>query len=329
MALVLHLGTGPAAAQTATLRATLEGRGIPVPSAGIIDLDLAITSHAVEDAPDLFVIAYYALRPEPGHLDDSLRVSAYDKATGSWAHAAFERGNTGSALGIRRSPRHIFIDTHLNPSAGALVVLSRALEPVARLDGWLLRLMPGEIVLYHRNQVHFAPIHPAELWIWSAATGLDTVLYPARPYGAVRSRYVDSLRARYARLGEPWFREHNHPTDPEWFGSRLGDTLVFDEAGTAVAFVMHFGEGNELPADPPPLDVVVTCRGLTTSAPACSETELLVLRRLRPHGTTHQLLQDLMGPTAPAARQGRDPQARSTASPSRSCDSICRRTISA
>jgi len=292
---ILVLST-PAAAQTETLRQVLGRYQLPgLPPPAFPDLNRAVTGYAIENAPDLFVIAYFLVGADPRALDDSLRVAAFEGATGTWTRAALDRGVKGSVLAIRHTALQIFLDTHLNPSAGILVVLSRALQPVAELEGWLLRTLPAGVVLYHRNQVHFASTHPVELWTWNAVDGRDRLLYPATPYGAVRRRYLETTRALYARLGEDWFREHNYNMDPEQFGGRLGDTLVTNQAGSDAAFVVRFGEDNGLAADPPPLEVVVTCRGITTTKPVCTEAELTHAQAKHPGWAILQLLNDLMG----------------------------------
>jgi hypothetical protein len=296
----------PAAAQTETLGQVLERMRLPAfPPRTFPDLDRRITGYATENAPDLLVIAYFLAAADPRSVDDSLRVAVFERATGAWTRGAVDRGNKGSVLAIHHSARHLFLDTHLTPSAGMVVVLSRALRPVTELQGWLLRILPAGVVLYHGNQVHFAPIHPFALWTWDEATGREALLYPARPYDAVRRRYIDSTRALYARLGDDWFREHNHPMDPEFFGSRLSDTLVTNEAGTDAAFLVRFGEGSGRPADPPPLDVLVTCRGIASPRPRCTELELVQAQAAHPGWGTLPLLNDLVGNRSGPARTGR------------------------
>jgi hypothetical protein len=70
--------------------------------------------------------------------------------------------------------------------------------------------------------------------------------------------------------------------------------LVTNQPADA-AFVVRFGEDNGLAADSPPLEVVVTCRGITTPRPVCAEAELTDALAKHPGWAILQLLNDLMG----------------------------------
>jgi hypothetical protein len=101
-----------------------------------------------------------------------------------------------------RSPtgRYLFTDTHINPSAGTLVVLARDRSKVAELPGWFLAAMGNDVVIYHRNQVHFAPTHALEIWTYDPVTRRDARLYPARePASGTDSRLLDSVVVDRAR----------------------------------------------------------------------------------------------------------------------------------
>lgn len=274
----LACAMGPAGAGAQALREVLNEHHVPL-RGGPPDLERHITSYAVEDAGDLFVVAFYALGADPQGLADTLRVSACDRATGAWTHAYLERRRSarpawdvGSVLEIHHTAARIYLDTHTNPSAGTIVVLDRQLRPVAALDGWLLRLLPGGAALYQHSAVHFAPTHSAELWLYDAAPGRDVRLYPSEPSGAVRQRYIDSTRALYARLGEDWFRVHNYPMDPELFDSSLEGEVSVSDSGRVLSFVMRFG-GGEAPAATPAMEVLVRCDHLVEGG-TCIETEV-------------------------------------------------------
>ena len=295
----------PALGRAQTLRQVLRDEAVPLGPQAPADLDRPITSYAVEAASDLFVIAYYALGQD-SHLPDTLRVSVFDRSRARWTHAALPRlratapaWDVGSVLEIHHTATHLYLDTHSNPSAGTVIVLTRALRPVAALDGWLLRLLPSGLAVYHRSMIHFAPTHSAEIWTFDARSGRDALLYPREPYDTVRRRYIDTAAALYARLGEAWFREHDQGMDPARFSSSLVGDIVTDGAGTAAALLMRFGERDDrTPAATPLLDVAVVCRGLRQADERCAETELSVLQARHPGWTPMQLLNDLLCPTS-------------------------------
>jgi len=280
-----------------TLRQVLLDNDVPVSAALPFDPDRGITSYAVESGPEVFIVGYYESGPDV-HLEDSLRIAVFDRSRSAWTGAVLARVRTappawdvGSVLAIHHSASRIYIDTHTNPSAGTLIVLSRRLRPVAALSGWLLRLLPGGVAIHHASEVHFAPVHAAEIRAYDARTGRDAALYPRRPYDRVRLRYVDTVAAIYARLGEAWFAEHNRSMDASDFNSSLSSDVVADSTGTAVAFLMRFGDGNDLTqAATPVLDVVVRC-DVPGRAGRCREMELEPLRRRHPGSTLAQLLQ--------------------------------------
>ena len=298
----------PAPAQT--LGTILGEYALPARGLAAGDLDHPITGYAVENAGDLFVIAFVFADTSGVSFPDTLRLSSFDRVAGVWTHAAIERRrlgepgrDIGSVVAIHHTARHVFLDTHGNPSAGTLLVFTRDLAPVAALDGWLLRLLPGGLAVYHQSMIHFAPTHSAELRLYDADSGRDVTLYPREPDGPVRRRYVAATRQQYARVGADWFRNNNHPMDPRRFTSALRDSLVTNAAGTALAFLMRFGNEAATPVATPLLDVVVHCRQVRSTQPQCSETELATLQRRHPRWDTSRILHSLLG-RDPAALRG-------------------------
>ncbi len=291
----------PRLASGQTLREVLHEFELPLGPGGPSGLDRRITSYSAENWADLFVIAFYAPVSDRSALPDTLRVSAFDRRTMTWSHTLLERRRTlapewdvGSVLDIQHSADRIFLETHTNPSAGTVIVLTRSLQPVAALDGWLLKLLPTGRVFYHRSMPHFVATHPAELWTWDPRSGRDSRVYPGEPYDSIRLRYIAATRAGYQRLGEPWFREHNHPMDAEHFGSSIRSRIRSDDSGTTVVFLMQFGEEGDPPARIPSLDVVVTCRGAGTDRVRCTEVELKTLQSRHPAWSTTRILDDLV-----------------------------------
>lgn len=283
-----------------TVREVLRDDDVPVGPQIPFDPDLRITSWAAESGPDLFIIAFYAAGRDAG-LPDTLRIGVYDRSRAAWVHAALPRRraappawDVGSVLEIHHTARRIYLDTHTNPSAGTVIVLTRALRPAAALSGWLLRLLPGGLAIHHRSMVHFAPVHSAELWLFDERSGRDAVLYPREPWDRVRRRYVDTTAAIYARLGEAWFMAHNQAMDSSAFNSSLASPVVIGGGGSAAAFVMRFGDRfDRSAAATPVLDVAVRCEALGRKEERCREVELEVLQRRHRERTTEQLLDTL------------------------------------
>jgi hypothetical protein len=282
-----------------TLRDVITANGIPVAPGGPAQLDAPITDYAMENAPDLFAIAYYVPEDDRPALSDTVHVSVWDRVRHSWTHAALARHppdwDLGSIVAIHHTARFLLLDSHTTPSAGMLGVLTRTLAPVTALPGWLLEVLPDDVVLYHRNMAHFAPTHSAELWTWDPKTGRDARLYPNQPWDSVRQAYIDTTRAIYQRVGEHWFNAHNHHMDPERFDTTLEDSVVVDATGHRVAFRMRFGGGEGTPAETPSLEVVVICRDVGSARAACSETPLATLQRRYPQRRPIEILHDLLG----------------------------------
>jgi hypothetical protein len=200
-----------------------------------------------------------------------------------------------SVVAVQRTARNVVVDTHVNPSAGHIVVLTRDLAPVTTLSGWTLRLLPDGTILYHRSSVHFAPTHWAEVWTWNPVTRRDARLYPNTPWDSIRRTYVDTVRAIYRRVGADWFRANNHHMDADRFDTRLGDTIVVASSGRTLAFPITFGGGAGTPAATPPLDVVVVCRAVATKRSRCTEQPFAPLARIHPGWSTPDILADLVG----------------------------------
>ena len=63
----------------------------------------------------------------------------------------------GSALNIYEKNNFIVMDTHINPSAGCILILTPDLKFIAGLWGWTLGQIDDNII-YEVSMVHFAPI---------------------------------------------------------------------------------------------------------------------------------------------------------------------------
>ena len=294
------LASAPAGAQT--LGTVLAEHGVRPGTGGPQDLDRPITSYAVENATDLFTIAY-SQREAANTLLDELRISMLDKTAGSWLHAVLPRvrqaslasplaWDLGSLVRVSHTSRYLLMDTHRTPSAGTLLVLSRTLQPIAALDGWLAVALAGGIVMYQHSMVHFAPTHAAELWSFDPRSGQNARLYPTRPYQPVRRAYIERVRSIYARVGEDWFRVNDHHMDPELFDSSFRPPYATGKSTTTIAFVATFGGRDRTPSSTPVLDVLVVC---DVQATRCAEEEMAAVRLRRKGWTDGQILEEAAG----------------------------------
>jgi hypothetical protein len=71
------------------------------------------------------------------------------------------------------------IDTHINPSAGCVLILKSDLSFSAGLFGWVVAKIDGNIV-FEGNAIHFAPTHPARLSIFDPRRAMLSPIYPEK-----------------------------------------------------------------------------------------------------------------------------------------------------
>lgn len=164
-----------------TLREELMKHGLEgAQVAGIDDIERRITSYAVGSDNQWFAIAYYR---HEGESLGQLRVRTLDRRANHWRYAVFDPDvlKGGSALRIARAGRWVYLDLHINPSAGSLIVLDQNLTVKRRLAGWSSLLLDDERVVYENNMVHFAPYHPASATLYDPSSDREEKLYPLGP----------------------------------------------------------------------------------------------------------------------------------------------------
>ena len=152
---------------------------------------------------------------------------------------------------------------HINPSAEITYVFSKDYKHVRTLNGWIRATLPNESFVYQHSQPHFAPTHSVELSIFDPIGMAERAIYPPRAASDVRKNFVKRVAQAYAARGEAWFREHNHPMDPERFDSALLGEIVIAPNGERMQFNVRFGDP-ESGRDPLPFSeqVLVTCAPL-------------------------------------------------------------------
>jgi hypothetical protein len=186
---------GHARPEENTLRQALAAKHLPFDAAKLANLDKSITSWAELDDPGQYVIAYY-LDNGSEELNPPLFLDRYDRNSSEWKSARLPEGGEkssaiddvcyGSILSIISSAGRFFVETHINPSAGCLLVLSGDLKLEASLSGWFLGHLGDDALVYHRSEVHFAPVHPAEIAIYDLRTKHDFTIFPPKTETPIR-----------------------------------------------------------------------------------------------------------------------------------------------
>jgi hypothetical protein len=246
VAAILCPGVGTASAET--LREALASKHLPIAAAKLANLDKDITSGAELDDANQFVIAYY-VEDGTGLLNPPLYLERYDRKRNEWKSAALADAQTksgdmdvpclGSAIDVTASGGRFFLDTHINPSAGCLLVFSPELKLEAGLYGWLVGRLGSDTLVYHRSQVHFAPVHPAEIALYDLRTKREVTLYPPKLDSSLRRVRTQQLQGFY-KGNEDWCNKNNDPCDPAYFDSSLQGPVATNEDQAALAFLISY-----------------------------------------------------------------------------------------
>jgi len=230
------------AARAETLDDLARARGIPPPGPARAGDRPLIAPQVLDDAREVLVVSI---------VDDRqtavLRAARFDRASGEWTIARLAGPPPGggpdalpiehcrSGLAIERFPAGFLLRAHINPSAECTMVLGSDLTVRAVLAGWPVTVLADGRLVYQRNQVHFAAVHPVGLALFDPRGPSELTLYPPRPDGPARAAHVARMRAIYT---PGWCAAHNHPCDPEVFDEEVRGEIVADVAGDALAFVM-------------------------------------------------------------------------------------------
>jgi len=226
-------------------------------------LNMSITSYSTEGDGREFAVAFYQAKPGSG-LEPPIHIALLDRASGKWGHGTITLNDAigaGSITNVKRTPRYIYLDSHINPSAGLLIILSRDLKLRKTLYGWETASFGSETVVYQHSEIHFAPTHFVEMSVFNADTLEDKQIYPPKPFQPVREEFIGRVAQTYKERGEEWFRINNHDMDPELFDSSAGEVIV-DISAKTIAFLVVFGEPSRSGGDNPvnfSEEVVVTC----------------------------------------------------------------------
>jgi hypothetical protein len=246
-----------------TLREELTERHAPMENATLVNLDKKITSGAELDDATQFLIAYY-VDDGTSRLNPPIFLERLDRKTGKWQSAKLGDPSVkvqdmdvnclGSVLSVTSFGGRFFLDTHLSPSAGCVLILSQELKLQASLYGWIVGHLGDDQLIYHRSQVHFAPVHSAEIALYDLQTKRDLTIFPRKPFQAIRQARIAQLQEFY-RTREAWCRENDDPCDPEDFDSSLAGEIIGDQREQALAFIISYGQiqvfsGDQKPSGP-------------------------------------------------------------------------------
>jgi len=227
-----------------TLREVLSAQKVPVADPSLPNLDKPITSYQVLNDKSNFLIAYY-LDDGSGTIQGPLFISRFDRAAGQWQSGEISRATleqeqcTGSAYAAWVTGDRIYITLHLNPSASCTLALSRNLAVQRVLNGWIIAAFEDGRVVYHNNEVHFAPVHEGELSIFNPRADQEFKIYPRKPFQSIRTTHIEKLRAFYSH-NQDWCDAHNDPCDPESFNSDVISEVTTSDKTDSLAFVAQF-----------------------------------------------------------------------------------------
>jgi hypothetical protein len=246
--------------------------------AGILpadDLRRPITSFAVSADNSPFLVAYYD-DDGSGLLSPVLHILRYDERTRDLRRTDLHgpegrpfRGFhdvmwevsgdcMGSALAILEKDGFITIDTHINPSAGCVLVLASDLSFNAGLWGWALARINGEII-FEESTIHFASTHPARLSIYDPRQRQMIPIYPAQA-DAARQQFSADLRKHLP--SSEWCAQQNNPCDPQSFTTDI-DHLLVREQERSFAFDARmdaYGFGEDAVRSVQPKTIHYVCR---------------------------------------------------------------------
>jgi hypothetical protein len=249
--------------QGKTLREELTERHALLGGTRLVNLDKKITSGAELDDATQFVIAYY-VEDGTSRLNTPIFLERLDRKTGKWQSARLgdpavkvkdmDVNCMGSVLSVRTLGDRILLDTHLSPSAGCVLILSEDLKVQASLYGWIVARLGDDELVYQRSQVHFAPVHSAELAIYDLQGKRDVTIFPRKPFQAIRQARIVQLQEFY-RTRLAWCRENDDPCDAEEFDSSLAGEVISDQREQALAFVISYKQtqvfsGDQKPSGP-------------------------------------------------------------------------------
>jgi hypothetical protein len=245
------------AQQNQTLADVLKKSSVSSGLNSVAHLDDSITSYAILNTDREFLIAYYLVNPG-NELQSPLFLTRFDKSSGEWQQAQTDPKTIsdgtgpqtqldciGSAINLERSAYWYYLDLHLNPSAGCLVVLNHDLTVNGTLTGFTAAHFKSGLLVYQGNAVHFAAVHPLTLFLYDPVTRKSKQIYPQES---------DPLRAEFSKglekaIDEKRCQENDWPCDPKDFETDILHPVEVSDEAHALAFRVEFSTQGFVPPE--------------------------------------------------------------------------------
>ena len=246
-----------------TLRQVLSDQKVPIDADKLSNIEEPLASEVALNDPSQSVVAY-TLASQQNEPTPPIYVDRYDRTKNEWfttalgdgkaGHPAMDLACTGSLESIEADGAWLVIGTNLNPSAGCTLLFSGDLKLQATLFGWLVGKLNDDELLYEKNEVHFAPVHPTEIALFNVQSKQDIPVFPRKPYQSIWTARIERLKEFY-RTRQSWCQANNDPCDPEQFDSALVGDVATNNQEKALAFVISFEQiqvfdGDQKPSGP-------------------------------------------------------------------------------
>lgn len=246
-----------------TLRQVLSGQNVPLGTTKLSHLEEPLASEVALNDSSQMAIAYI-LASQENELTAPIYVDRYDRKKSEWfttalgdgkaGHADMDLACTGPLESIQADGARLLIETTLNPDAGCTLIFSGDLKLDATLFGGIVGKLNDDELIYERNEVHFAAVHPTRIALYDLRSRQNILLFPRTPHRSIWNARVEQMKEFY-RSRQSWCKANNDPCDPEEFDSALVGDVATDDKEKAAAFVISFEQiqvfdGEQKPSGP-------------------------------------------------------------------------------
>lgn len=137
----------------------------------------------------------------------------------------------GAVLSISEEDGLVTIETHINPSAGCVLILTPDLKFSAGLYGWVLGRIRHDLI-FEESMVHFASVHDSRLAVYDIDARKLFHIYPSQQEP---ERQLFSAQLAKHMLSDSWCAEHNNPCNSKSFNTEI-EHLIVDPRRSNFAF---------------------------------------------------------------------------------------------